>query len=316
MRKFIIKTTFFLLPIIVVALSAEILLRNIPNDYSYKKEYLDKHSNEIENLILGNSHAFYGLNPDFFSNNTFNAAHISQSLNYDYEIFKKYQDNFHKLKAVVINISYNRFYSKLENGSESWRVKNYVIYYGMNVTNSTVDYFEVFSNQPKVNLKRLYYYYIKCNHDHNISCSNSGWGTSYKSENAKDLVETGKTAAKRHTRTDITSDVNTNIFNDNKQILNLIIKWCKKQDIKVLLLTPPAYKTYRQNINLEQYDITIKTANEIASQYANCIYLNLFDDANFVAKDFYDADHLSEIGAKKLSKLIDKKITNRNSTNR
>ncbi|MBE7442336.1 MAG: hypothetical protein HS119_07785 [Flavobacteriales bacterium] len=305
MKKFIIKTILFLLPIFAISLSMEILLRKIPNDYLYKKEYLDKYSNEIETLILGSSHSFYGLNPDFFSSSTFNAAHISQSLNYDYEIFKKYQDNLHNLKTLILPISYFTLYGKLENGSESWRVKNYVIYYGMNVANSFVDYAEVLSNQPKVNRKKFYGYYIKSNHDQYISCSELGWGTPIQS---KDLVETGKAAAERHTKADITSDFNNNIFNNNQQILNTIIKWCKKQNIKVLLLTLPAYTTYRQNINLEQYGITIKTANKIASQYDNCIYVNLFDDTNFVAKDFRDADHLSEIGAEKLSKLIDKKI--------
>lgn len=305
MKKFIIKTILFLLPIFAISLSMEILLRKIPNDYLYKKEYLDKYSNEIETLILGSSHSFYGLNPDFFSSSTFNAAHISQSLNYDYEIFKKYQDNLHNLKTLILPISYFTLYGKLENGSESWRVKNYVIYYGMNVANSFVDYAEVLSNQPKVNRKKLYGYYIKSNHDQYISCSELGWGTPIQS---KDLVETGKAAAERHTKADITSDFNNNIFNNNQQILNTIIKWCKKQNIKVMLLTLPAYTTYRQNINLEQYGITIKTANKIASQYDNCIYVNLFDDTNFVAKDFRDADHLSEIGAEKLSKLIDKKI--------
>lgn len=309
MRKFIIKTAFFLLPIFVLALSMEILLRNIPNDYSYKKEYLDKHSNEIETLILGSSHSFRGLNPNFFSKIAFNAAYVSQSLNYDYEIFKKYQDNLHNLKTLILPISYFTLYGKLESGVESWRVKNYVIYYGMNTSNSFFDYSEVFSNQPKVNIKRFYnYYIIKNNHDQYISCSKLGWGAVNKSQNPQDLFETGKTAAKRHTKEDVTSDFNKNIFKNNKQILNSIIKWCKKQNIKVLLLTPPAYKTYRQNINHEQYDITIKAANEIASQYDNCIYVNLFDDSNFVEKDFYDADHLSEIGAEKLSKLIDKKI--------
>ena len=31
-------------------------------------------------------------------------------------------------------------------------------------------------------------------------------------------------------------------------------------------------------------------------------------DADFVAKDFYDADHLNEIGAEKLSRKLDQEI--------
>ena len=79
-------------------------------------------------------------------------------------------------------------------------------------------------------------------------------------------------------------------------------------NVKILLLTPPAFESYRMNLNPEQLDITIKTTTEICSKYDNCIYQNLLGDSNFVATDFFDADHLSEIGAKKLSEFIDKII--------
>ena len=68
------------------------------------------------------------------------------------------------------------------------------------------------------------------------------------------------------------------------------------------------FETYCQNLNLEQLNVTIKTITGICSNYNNCIYFNLLSDPNFVSEDFYDADHLSEIGAEKLSKIINKKI--------
>lgn len=308
MRRFIIKTVVFLLPLLVITFTMEILLRTIPNDYSYKRKYLDKHSNEIETLILGSSHSFFGFNPSFFSSKTFNVAYVSQSLNFDYKILQKYQNEFHNLNTVILPISYFTLYSTLEDGTESWRIKNYVIYYDMNIANSFIDYSEVLSNNSKINLERLYTNYIQNNTNQNISCSKLGWGTTYHSERAKDLVETGKTAAKRHTRDDIHSVNNNTVFEDNILLLNSIIKWCEERHINVLLLTLPAFETYRQNINLEQYKTTVETANKIASQHKNCIYINLFDDNNFIAKDFYDADHLSEIGAEKLSKQINTKV--------
>lgn len=307
MKRFVIKTIYISLPILLVGILMEILLRNTPNDYLFKKQYLDNHSSEIETLILGSSHSFYGFNPEYFSSNTFNASHISQSLNYDFEILKKYQDKFQNLKTIVLPISYFTLFGKLEAGSESWRVKNYVIYYGMNSSKSLIDYSEVLSNRINVNFKRMVSYYLLSNST--ISCSNLGWGTNYNSKNAKDLIESGKTAAKRHTRDDINSYKYQEIFNDNKLILNSIIQWCKKNNINVLLLTPPAFETYRQNLNSEQLNTTINTTSEICSKYDNCIYENLLSDTNFVALDFFDADHLSEIGAKKLSELINEKIS-------
>lgn len=306
MKRFVIKTIYISLPILVVAILMEILLRNIPNDYLFKKQYLDKHSSDIETLILGSSHSFYGINPVYFSSKTFNASHISQSLNYDFEIIKKYEANFTNLKTIVLPISYFTLFGKLEAGSESWRVKNYVIYYSLNSTKSLSDYSEVLSNRINVNFKRMVLYYV-LGHS-TISCTKLGWGTSYNSKNARDLVESGKTAAKRHTRDDINTDKYQEIFNDNILILNSIIQWCKENNVKVLLITPPAFEAYRANLNIEQLNTTLKTTSETATKYENCIYYNLLSDSNFVATDFYDADHLSEIGAKKLSVFINKKI--------
>lgn len=283
----------------------EILLRNTPNDYLFKKQYLDKHSSEIETLILGSSHSFYGINPEYFSSNTFNASHISQSLNYDFEILKKYQEQFKNLKTIILPISYFTLFGKLEAGSESWRVKNYIIYYDLNSSKSLIDYSEVLSNRINVNVKRIASYYVLGNST--ISCTDLGWGTSYNSKNARDLAETGKTAAMRHTR-EINSDKYQQIFQENIFNLESIIQWSNKNNVKILLLTPPAFKTYRQNLNQEQLKITINTTSDICSKYDNCIYDNLLSDTNFVATDFYDADHLSEIGAKKLSVLQNERI--------
>jgi len=306
MKRFVIKTIYISLPILVVAILMEILLRNTPNDYLFKKQYLDKHSSEIEILILGSSHSFYGFNPEYFSSNTFNASHISQSLNYDFEILKKYQDQFKNLKTIILPISYFTLFGKLEAGSESWRVKNYIIYYDLNSSKSLIDYSEVLSNRINVNIKRIASYYVLGNST--ISCTDLGWGMSYNSKNARDLAETGKTASKRHTREDINSDKYQQIFQENIFILESIIQWSNKNNVKILLLTPPAFKTYRQNLNQEQLKITINTTSDICSKYDNCIYDNLLSDTNFVATDFYDADHLSEIGAKKLSVLINERI--------
>ena len=82
------------------------------------------------------------------------------------------------------------------------------------------------------------------------------------------------------------------------------MEWSENKNIKIILITPPVYITYRNNLDLGQLHLTIETANAIASTYKNCEYYNLMDDPNFTADDFYDANHLSEIGAEKLSRIV------------
>jgi hypothetical protein len=285
----------------------EILLRNIPNDYAFKKEYLDKNAPNIETLILGNSHALYGLNPKYFNTQTFNASHVSQSLDYDFEILKKYQSSLHQLKTIVLPISYFTLFWKIESNSESWLDKNYTIYYEMDTFHSYTSYSEVLSHEVSLNLKRLGSYYIKGNSA--VFCTNLGWGTNYNSNNSQDLAETGKTEAIRHSR-DINDIHYKNILRDNVNTLNSLIAFCKNRDVKILLLTPPAFQSYRQNLNKTQLKMTLEIAKNIDLVNNNCTYLNLLNDSSFVATDFYDADHLSEIGAEKLSKVINEKINN------
>lgn len=282
----------------------EILLRNIPNDYLLKKKYLDECSPEIETLILGSSHSLYGFNPEYFTSKTFNASYVSQTLNFDYDIFNKYE--FKNLKTIVLPISYFSLWENLRIGSESWRVKNYVLYLNLD-SKLIVDHSEILSNRFNINLKRIALFYIFGKS--NAICSQLGWGTNFKSEYARDLIETGKNRAYGNTY-DVNSDKFQKTYNNNKLILNSLIKKCKEQKIRLLLLNPPAFKTFRANLNTNQLQITVETSEEFASEHNNCLYLNLIDNSNFIAEDFYDADHLSEIGAKKLSKLINKKINN------
>ncbi|MDR0724605.1 MAG: DUF1574 domain-containing protein [Prevotellaceae bacterium] len=210
------------------------------------------------------------------------------------------------MKTVVLPVSYFTLWGKLSNGQESWRVKNYVIYYKIKKDTDKIKYyFELSSNKFTTNIRQILSYLIRGN---SITCSKQGWGISYNSQNAKDLEETGKIASARHTRKDIHSLQRTKIFNENISILDSIITLCQRHNVNVLLFTPPAYKTYYQRLDREQLTIMLETSKETANKYQNCTYINLMTDSSFVSTDYYDADHLSETGAKKLSVLIDKYI--------
>ncbi|MDR2410254.1 MAG: DUF1574 family protein [Bacteroidales bacterium] len=209
------------------------------------------------------------------------------------------------MKTVVIPVSYFTLWGRLSSGQESWRVKNYVIYYKISKNDNKIKYyFELSSNKFTTNIRQILSYL----QGSNMTCSKQGWGINYNSKNAKDLEETGKTASARHTRKDIHSLQRTRIFNDNISILDSIINLCRRHKVNVLLFTPPAYKTYNQRLDKEQLTIMLDTSKKMANKYQNCTYINLMTDSSFVSTDYYDADHLSEIGAKKLSLLIDKYI--------
>ena len=97
-------------------------------------------------------------------------------------------------------------------------------------------------------------------------------------------------------------------FFNRSVVINLFSEFCKQRNIKLIFLTTPTYSTYRENLNANQLKKTFETINEFVNTHSNCYYFNWFEDKTFVAEDFFDADHLSDIGAKKLSKKLSQQI--------
>jgi hypothetical protein len=304
MKKFIQKIIIFFLPVVIALCIFEMLLQIIPNDYKYKRDQLLKNSKDIEVLILGNSHAHYGINPEYLTMKGFNFSNISQSLDLDYRLLENYGSALDNLKTIVVPVSYFSLFSRLASGNESWRIKNYVLYYHIKGMFSIQNNFELLNGTMLSNLYRLYQYMKDRNRL--ITVSNDGFGLSYSSAVKNNLEETGETAALRHTHYD------TKIFSYNQEMIQNIIEWCSKRNITLIFVTLPAYYTYRNNLDSNQLNETINYMVNIEEEHNNVFYYNFLENNDFISDDFYDADHLNEIGAKKFTKKIDRIIINHN----
>lgn len=291
------------------------MLREIPNDYRLKREYLDKNSDKIEVLFLGGSHVNSGLNPVYTKKRSFNAAYVSQTLDYDFEILRKYNGKWSSLDYIVLAISYATLFEKVEESIEGWRVKNYVIYYKILITNQLRYHLEILNGLLFDHFVRLYKYYFK--KIDNVKCTELGWQTSVRSGTPADLSKSGIEAAER-----ATLPVNQKYFEEMTSILDSIIDFAKRNKSKLIMLTTPAFESYRANLNQSQMGRTISLMNNIVKEHDNCYYINLLDDNSFTDKDFRDGDHLNGNGARKLTLKIDSIINNKrggdtlNSSNR
>lgn len=299
MKSLFFKILLFSLPIVLIGFTLEFSLRNIPNDYKTKDELLMKDPSSIETLFLGSSHSLYGINPMYFDEKAFNLCHVSQSLDYDLALLKKYNTHLNKLKTVVLNIDYISLYWNLNNSPEKWRAKNYGIYYDipdLSIKNNT----EILSNKFKINLNRFYDYYILGNN--NISIDENGWGNSYQTASPLSLEETGVINSQRHR--DISD---SSLISENLKSLMDIKDICAKNNLNLLIYSPPGYSTYFNRLDGNQLSKTIELIQDVSQNNA-IKYLNLFKDQRFKKDDFYDADHLNKKGATKLSKILNKEI--------
>lgn len=293
MKKFVFKTSIFLILILFVLALLEYSLRVIPNVYSYKNQYLENNSKEIELLVLGNSHAFKGVLAEDLMPNGFNASYISQTLNLDFLIFHKFKSRLTNLKYLVINISYPSLFSSLKENKEKWRLKNYNIYYGFNESSNIENYFELLSNSKMYTLSRFKgYYFDKLN---TISCSKYGDELSSLTNNFK---KTGVEAAARHTNDELL------YYKGYIAELNEIIEYANLNKIKVVLITTPVYKDYLENLNNKQLMLMNDTVDSIVDYNLNTYRFNYMIDNDFIEDDFYDSDHLNRNGALKLTKKL------------
>lgn len=289
-----------------MAVVMEYLLREIPNDYRYKQNYLSNNAASIETLILGNSHAYYGVDPVYFNHKAFNAAHVSQSLDLDLEMFEKHMDGLHNLKHIILPVSYFSLFEQLKSSDESWRYKNYVLYADFPGRFLLTDYSELFTFLFRTNLYRITDHYVKGKSF--ITSSKEGWGTGFLSQNAFDLEKSAVKKASKHTLENINTPEIQHLFSLNLNALKKLLTICQERNIELILFTAPVSKAYFQRLNNEQLNTTINALELLSNASNNCRYLNLLQHESFSDSDFFDADHLSEIGAKKLSQLLNDEL--------
>lgn len=302
MKIALYKTSGFILLILCTLFLMEIFIRQIPNEYKLKRNYLDNYSDSIEVLFLGSSEIHTGLNPEYTSKRSFNAAHPAQTMDYCYALLDKYKNDWGRLEYIVLEISYPMLYMKMEDSNEAWRVKNYNIYYGIHLSTKLKSNTEILNGRLFDHIVRLFKNYVKGIDE--IFCSDLGWYISSDIESPEFLCQHGKIAAEDHT---ISPEYQR--FYEMRSALDSIIEFSQKNECQIVMCTPPVYKAYSENVNKSQMDSILSTMAEIIEKHSNCSYINLMDSKIFKDQDFFNSNHLNDKGAKKLTQIIDSLIT-------
>lgn len=301
-KIFLKKSLLFLIPLILVWISIEVFYRFVPNNYSQK-------ANEIKNnynskiLVLGNSHAFYGINPDYFDAETYNFSNISQSLYFDELLLEKHLEKFSNLKYVILTIDYFTL-SQVDDSSEDiWRKYYYEQYMDLNVPLITrfdpKSYSLTLTRNLEMNIDLIKNYAKKKTL---IEGNSKGWAKKTGINPEFNNLETAIDVVKKNE--DGLSDFAVNIKRSER-----MIKMCSKRNINVVMVTMPVTSYYASLVNKNKLKKLYADCEQLALENKNSIYINLFQSKDFQNDDFYDTDHLNEKGAEKCSKIINNVIT-------
>jgi hypothetical protein len=307
MRKFFQKILLIAVLVAIPFLIIEIFYRVVPNNYTLKNQNLIRNYRNTEVLIFGNSHAFYGLNPTYFDKPTFNLSNISQTLYFDQLLFDKHIDQFKSLKYIVLTIEYTNL-SQQDNSAEDVFRKYYYSAY-MDIDVPIINQFDekvLFLSSTrsfKINVGLIKDYFLNGTI---VTSDINGFGTNnLQAKRSIENIQNAKRTVNKHE--DHLMD-----FSKNVDRLASIIEKCKTKNIEVILVTMPVTKQYALEVNQIKLKKIFSTCQTLQNQNDNVRYLNLFNDNRFEDADFFDADHLHDLGAIKSSKIVNDFINDLN----
>jgi hypothetical protein len=247
---------------------------------------------------MGDSHAFYGVNPEYFKDPTFNLSNISQSLLTDELLLEKHIANLPALKTVFINISYFTLSAK-DNALESnWR--KYFYYHNMGITAPSISFW----NPQRYSMALIQRFdksmaLVQAYHKNHtiVSATTLGYGKQDASYIVKDKDAISLVIANKH-------EDNSLDFKNNTARLQRIIALCKKYEVAVVLLEMPVYTTYYNLLDTQKKEKIKSVLTNLSGVNDTVFYLDLSTNSLFEKQDLRDADHLTNSGAKKCSEYL------------
>ena len=295
---------------IIINVAIEFLLFLRPNEFSYKRAYVEEHINDIKCLLMGDSYIEMGLNPSMMGDGVFNMAIMGRTTIYDVELAKRYVPQMEQLQFLVIPLAYHHFFfgrkikketanadvKKKPSGLRETRKCMYYKYMGLRV-----DGFWYWSEL--LNSKLDYMSRFFRNDEDCRECDSLGffkWDFSKRGDNWMNI--------------DQTSIVDTTIEANREEQALLYAQYCTLAELagsrgaKLVILSTPKYKTFNNQTNPVIKREMEAFVADLKQKYPNVEYYDYSTDERFVDDDFYNANHLSEFGASKFSKIVKEEI--------
>ena len=248
-------------------------------------------------IILGSSHAFFGINTKYIDGEWYNLSSISQSIGEDRRIIEYVDSLKMNIRNIIVPISYfTNFYNLFENEVYGERIRTFDYHYAYG-----------FDYSGKTDIVSGFYLLT--------SISQFIW----KKDDRHKLDDHGNLLRKcvdsigtfEYIDKIFKSHAFKSEFSRIHPELNRIIKFCNDRNIGLIFLVMPFTREY--NNRLEQTKF-----NEFISRMKNSFRSNnirFFDERRFFSHDsehimFQDPDHLSACGQEIFSKHLNLLINN------
>lgn len=294
---------FIILSILLLATSAfvEYLLLFQTNPYSYKHKYVMTHLDDLQILLMGNSHIQDGVIPDSIGYGAFNTAIAGRLPYYDAQLLKQYLPKMKNIRVVVMPLDYLCFYfgrdKKNPNNTippTNMRRTYRCMYYKYMGVKDDIWYWPELLNS-KMRFINRFFQTSKSSRE----CDSLG-NARLKLKNRKKCWE--NRGLPKLIDTSIPKDINK--YNRLYEIYHSIATVTAARNTKLILIGTPLYENYLEDMNpdvvIEMHDF----AKKLMGEFPNTEYYDFSFDPRFNSDDFNDASHLSEVGAIKFSRIL------------
>lgn len=313
MKKFIIKVSSFAMIILIILLGYNRIYNQLRSDDQYGD---GKFVNVPEKIVIsntGSSHGVYAFDYSAYQGEQtcFNFALVSQTLSYDRRVLEEYKDHLQNGGIMFIPVSYPSFSldETKEDDFESKNARYYRFLSPSNIKEFDLNryvglHFFPATYESTADIIRIFVKGIL--HKHPIIED-----ADYITEHHMDFSEDALRAYKRHINV---NDAGNLVINEEEiNALYSIIRFCRKKDIRPILISTPLreeyFSLYNQQILDQFYSIVKKVQAE-----TGCEYYDYTHDERFANSDEYmrNADHLSPDGALVFTKILMEEVTNGN----
>ena len=290
MRKFLKKILLYALPIILMSVAMELLVEQIPNSYTYKRQYMEQHAAQVQTLVLGSSYAYDGIDAAQLPN-ACNLANSSQCFEDDYHLLAKYLPAMDSLKTVILPLSY----SSLQMVSSSNRRGYYTIYMDLYprwpISKYSFECCNLELMAKKIVKHILREDVVRCDSlgqriGHTLDSRPADW------QDIEALVANDRfvgAAAQPY-------------IVENIQWLHQMAELCAGRGVRLCLVAMPVLSDYRQGMPQEQIALMMRVMQDMATSHA-CVQTLDYQDWGIDA-DFWNATHLNTDGARRLTMEI------------
>ncbi len=306
MKHFLKKILIFSVIVLAIFIAYELLLLLVPNEFSYKKRYIEKHKDELRILVLGNSHLADCIDCSLLGEGAFNAAQPGRSSYYDLRLLREYIGKLPKLECVVLPFSYDyQYFGHLHEKQHEPKFNTYrcmyLKYMGYTYLDGEWWHCSEILNSNYDHCGRLFDALYKPLSDLTM-CDSLGieLDASYNTRGDdwmfKQLPETEALPDSTEQRLN---------YKDNVKIYSEIVTLARDHNMRLILLSMPIYKTARERVRQHQLDEMNEFVAMLQRLNPDIEFYDFIDDPRFVERDYYNSIHLNNTyGARKFTPLL------------